>query len=311
MVHMARFSHCRPVGRTRIWSMVLWRIVPIFVVSASVVAAPLLQWPAKIEIQISSIFGESRMDHFHAGVDIPGEGWSILPVDSGKILFRVNRPETPGALPFGGGKTLLVEHEHSWSGYMHLKSFTDTTLNPFPKSVERKTVLGTAGNTGHSGGAHLHFFLYDPKEKAVYNPLPLLPPNDKFVSDTVAPKLLHLGVPLPDRIAAVQPDSEFTMSGDFPLLAMITDSGTGGQRWGVHRLRVKQGGKTVRDIEFGKILLDGGKWKTSNGMAYEDVFLENWYVLGRGFRDSPFLEILAEGYSGPQLSEARDLKIVK
>ena len=47
-----------------------------------------LNWPVsdKIKNGISSTFGESRNDHFHGGIDIPGENLPVLPVYKGVAI---------------------------------------------------------------------------------------------------------------------------------------------------------------------------------------------------------------------------------
>ena len=83
----------------------------------------------------------------------------------------------PGELPFGGGKTILVEHGDTWSGYMHLSDIEPQIYkNSMVKDSES---LGISGNTGHSGGAHLHFFIFQPEKNIMYNPLLILDEKDR------------------------------------------------------------------------------------------------------------------------------------
>lgn len=67
-----------------------------------------LNWPVRSskELQISSTFGESRFDHFHNGLDIPGENLKVYPVKEGEICWHHTAFTYPNELPFGGEKRL-------------------------------------------------------------------------------------------------------------------------------------------------------------------------------------------------------------
>ena len=71
-----------------------------------------LEWPVEKDkkYQISSTFGESRLDHFHNGIDLPGEGSKVLAPKDGRVLYRINSEFTPGEMPYGGGNTLILDH---------------------------------------------------------------------------------------------------------------------------------------------------------------------------------------------------------
>ena len=67
---------------------------------------PAFEWPVEKDkkYQISSTFGESRIDHFHNGIDLPGEGSKVLAPKDGRVLYRMNSEFTPGEMPYGGGQ---------------------------------------------------------------------------------------------------------------------------------------------------------------------------------------------------------------
>ena len=264
-----------------------------------------LDWPVKEtgKTKISSTFGESRLDHFHNGLDIPGEGFDVYTVGSGNLIYTHSDFAWPGEIPFGGGNTVIVEHSSSLSGYMHLKEH----FSPQQSLITREEPIGKAGNTGHSGGAHLHFRVYDKKENAYINPLLLLPKST--YPDLMAPKILQYAVLLPDRLAAVNIDKTFTMTADYPICAKIIDSSGNNERWGVYQVDLFDKGKPQRSIKFDRIFWKNNLWVIDNNLAFHDIYFDNFLCLGKGYRDKSELNFEARGYYGPGLKVQKKLKI--
>ncbi len=132
-------------------------------------------WPVEIDKNIiSSTFGESRYDHFHAGIDIAGENLSIYPIKDGKLLYLEFQSMNSHVrrFPSGSGNQVWLDHGNGyWSGYFHLKQF----FLPDKKiQISSNESLGLTGNTGRSYGAHLHFFILENYGKKIINPLKIL-----------------------------------------------------------------------------------------------------------------------------------------
>jgi len=135
---------------------------------------------------LAGTMGELRSSHFHTGIDIRTggqEGLDILAADDGYI-FRIS------ANPRGYGNTIYIKHPNGHTTvYAHLKSFRKDIadyvkkeqyakkkfkLNVFPDGsvfkVKRGDFIALSGNSGSSGGPHLHFDVRN-RNQDLLNPL--------------------------------------------------------------------------------------------------------------------------------------------
>ena len=135
---------------------------------------------------LSGGMGDLRSDHFHAGIDIKTQGKEGLPVyATGDGYISEVRVQTSGY-----GNVIFITHPNGFvSVYGHLKTFAEPLasfvkkkriesqtfeirLKPSPEEFEvaRGQVIGLSGNTGGSGGPHLHFEIRDTRN-VILNPL--------------------------------------------------------------------------------------------------------------------------------------------
>jgi hypothetical protein len=268
---------------------------------------PELEWPVEKnkKYQISSTFGESRLDHFHNGIDLPGEGLKVLAARDARLLFRIHAEAVPGEMPFGGGNTLVLDHGDTWTGYMHLKSVADNITAEAP--IARGEKIGVSGNTGHSGGPHLHFFVYRPAERSMVNPLLVM--DDSYYRDTKPPLAKEWGVLLPDKFATINPAKTFRMTSDFPVYVLLQDLGIGRERWGVFEYRVLLDDKEALNVRFDRIFFKDGIWQLSGGQAFEDIFYRNFYTLTSQLRRAKKVSVEAKDLKGNILAQKYELKI--
>lgn len=97
---------------------------------------------------ITSNFGVIRSGGSkHKGVDLVGQGSKhIYPINSGTVVHGGNDPN-------GYGNYVIVDHgDGYWSLYAHMSSM----YVKIGQSVDKTTILGVEGSTGHSTGSHLH-----------------------------------------------------------------------------------------------------------------------------------------------------------
>ena len=142
--------------------------------------------PLDIKLVLAGNFGEMRANHFHSGLDIKTEQREGLPVYAPADGY-VSRIEVQH---YGYGKALYILHPNGYTTvYGHLRSyagdiekyvkdtqykketfeielFPDKTLLP----VKKGDLIAYSGNTGGSGGPHLHFEIRDGSQRPM-NPL--------------------------------------------------------------------------------------------------------------------------------------------
>ena len=135
---------------------------------------------------LSGSFGDLRTNHFHAGLDIRTEQREGLPVYAAADGY-IERIKTMTA---GYGNVLYMKHPNGFSTvYGHLKNFVpnlqqavrevqysqeEFEVELLPKANQfffrKGDLIAISGNSGSSGGPHLHFEVRDAQENAI-NPL--------------------------------------------------------------------------------------------------------------------------------------------
>ena len=143
--------------------------------------------PLKIPLVLSGTFAELRSNHFHAGLDIKTlgkEGLDVLASAQGYVSrIKVSH--------WGYGKALYITHPNGYTSvYAHLQKFSDKIedyvkkqqykkesfeIHLFPSAatlpISKNEIIGLSGNSGGSGGPHLHFEIRDTKTEKPINPM--------------------------------------------------------------------------------------------------------------------------------------------
>ncbi|MBH70447.1 MAG: hypothetical protein CMP69_04325 [Flavobacteriales bacterium] len=162
--------------------------------------------PIDYTIKLSGTFGELRNNHFHTGIDLKTggiEGKKIYSIADGYVSrIKVST--------WGYGKAIYITHKTGHTSvYAHLKNFSNKIekkikkyhykkerfeINYYPEKndlkVQQGEIIGFSGNSGSSGGPHIHFEIRDTKTSQPINPL--LVGFD--VKDNIAPKITKLKI---------------------------------------------------------------------------------------------------------------------
>ncbi len=170
--------------------------------------------PLEISPTLSGNFGELRPNHFHSGLDLKTasrEGLNVLAAADGHISrIKIS--------PYGYGKVVYIDHPEGYTTvYGHLQMLNDSIaryvrriqyeqksfeIEVFPGSgdlpVQRGDVIAYSGNTGGSGGPHLHFEVRESGSEVPRNPLEFGFP----IADTKRPVVQSIA------IAPLQPNTK-------------------------------------------------------------------------------------------------------
>ena len=171
------------------------------------------QSPLNLPVYPSGTFGEVRSNHFHTGLDYRTEQKTGLPVHAAADGY-VSRIKVSS---YGYGTALYIDHPNGYTTvYGHLEAYASKIENivraeqykkqsfdvemffkPGEIPVTQGEVVALSGNSGSSGGPHLHFEYRDTKTEAIINPLHF--GLKKLMKDTKAPAIKGLMVyPLSD-----------------------------------------------------------------------------------------------------------------
>lgn len=166
-----------------------------------------LRNPFDFPILLSGNFGELRANHFHSGIDFKTQGVEGKPVRAVQdgYISRI------GVSPWGYGNVLYLNHpDGTTTVYAHLQRFAapvaeyvkeqqyineSFTVSLHPDSAlfrfKQGDIIGLSGNSGSSGGPHLHFEVRDTQTEEVLDPLSYY--KDR-IKDTRPPRITGLKV---------------------------------------------------------------------------------------------------------------------
>ncbi|WP_340202721.1 M23 family metallopeptidase [Ascidiimonas sp. W6] len=177
---------------------VFFFFVSHFLLAQSTYPKNLFRSPLDVPVYLSGTFGELRSNHFHSGIDIKTqqrEGLPIYAIGDGYISrIKIS--------PWGFGKAVYITHPNGnyTSVYAHLQKLNSElqeyikklqyeqksyAVEIYPEAttfkVAKGTIIAYSGNSGSSGGPHLHFEIRDSSQRPI-NPL-------------------HFGIAVKDKIA--------------------------------------------------------------------------------------------------------------
>ncbi|MBC7641001.1 MAG: M23 family metallopeptidase [Flavobacterium sp.] len=277
--------------------------------------------PLDIPMELSGCFGELRNNHFHSGFDIKTnkqEGLNVFAVADGYVSrIKIST--------FGYGKAIYITHPNGFTTlYGHLKSgvgsiekFIKTNqyqqksyeielfLKPDDLPVKKGDIIALSGNTGGSGGPHLHFEFRDSKNDNIINPM--LFGFDTYLKDTKKPTINSLLVyPIDDQSVVnesnkpvtinlvLQPDGSYIAQKikvfgkiGFGISAFDTFDNVY-NKYGLYKVSVSKNEKSIFEYQFDSFafeefryinaLLDYPRFKSMN-QKVQKLFMKNPYPL--------------------------------
>ena len=239
--------------------------------------------PLAIPLHLSATFGELRTNHFHSGLDFKTNYQTGLPVFAAAEGF-VSRIKIS---VFGYGKAIYITHPNGFTTvYGHLerasseiealikkeqykeKSYeVELFLGPKKLPLKAQDLIGFSGNTGGSGGPHLHFEFRDTASEEIINPF--LFGFDQWISDTKKPVVSSLLVYPISEDAVVNKTKKpvivgFKSQKDGSLLASLIhakgiigfgvatfdETDKNNNKNGVYKISLSQNEKTIYHVQF-------------------------------------------------------------
>lgn len=143
--------------------------------------------PLDIPLYLSGTFGELRGNHFHTGLDFKTqqkEGLNVYAAGDGYISrIKIST--------WGYGKAIYITHPNGYTtvyghlqkaspaieAYIKKNQYTQKSfeVEMFPTEnelvIKKGDIIALSGNTGGSGGPHLHFEFRDTKTERIINPM--------------------------------------------------------------------------------------------------------------------------------------------
>ena len=230
--------------------------------------------PLDIPIYLSATFGELRPNHLHAGIDIKTqgvEGKKVYAVADGYIS-RI------GVSPYGYGNVLYITHYDGYTSvYAHLQKFSGeiaryvkqyqyahkkftSQIYPDPDKfpIKKGDLIAYSGNSGGSGGPHLHFEIRHTVSEKPVNPM--------YFGYKIEDKVR----PLIQGVAVYPLGEESTLEGDInPMYFDVTDNN------GRYSLKDKSFVYANGEVAFGIRTYDQvGTSTNKNGPYLYELFLD-------------------------------------
>ncbi len=267
-------------------------------ITFSSVSAQNYSSPVRIPISLSANFGELRNNHFHGGIDYRTQQVENKPIYSigDGYVSRIN------ISPGGYGLALYIDHPAGHTSvYGHLNSFSkkiqdfivekqyeketyriDYYLQPNEITVKQGEQIGLSGNTGSSGGPHLHFEIRDQQSQ---DPMDVFDFLGKTMTDTRKPDIRGIAF-YPQAGKGVVNGSSNPLRLNVGKSKSGTPMGIGTvQAWGVIGVGVKaydlmNGTSNVYGVKYVRLFVDGTQVFSSsmNRFSFDKTRMLNSFV---------------------------------
>jgi hypothetical protein len=245
--------------------------------------------PVDFPVSLSGSFAEIRRNHFHSGIDIRTgglQGKPIYAVADGYVS-RVN------VAPGGFGKALYISHPNGYTSlYAHLKGYAgpvatwvknrqykmesfaiDVEVPAGALKVKKGELIAYSGNSGASGGPHLHFEIRDTQTQEVIDPL-----DFGFVKqDGIRPKISWV------KIYPFSENATVNGAGQAVLIPVIPFNGK-------YTLKISDTVAVSGGIIFGVETSDNGEGSLKTGVHAIDLTIDGTKIFSQNIEQFSFAE---------------------
>ncbi len=275
--------------RKKLWREILLAVIMLPVLSSNVCAqSERLLHPLHGTLLLSGNFGELRATHLHSGLDFKTGGREGMPVICVKdgVVARVK------VSPVGYGNALYIEHDGGITTvYGHLNRFVSRVAKVVREMQYGKesfeideNLLGRqiffragdtiaySGNTGSSGGPHLHFEVRETESEQALNPLNFLSVTDE-TGPTVRGVYIYTFSPegvgdTPRRVEVKNLGKRVYQGGKISVPAGMVGIGIQADDYmkdswnklGVYEMKVTAGGENVFELKMDRLSFDQSPW---------------------------------------------------
>ncbi|MBR4051487.1 MAG: M23 family metallopeptidase [Alistipes sp.] len=234
----------------------------------------------------SANFGEMRPGHFHAGIDIKTdgvEGKPLVAVADGYVSRIVVQAGGYGRaiyLTLRNGQTAVyghlqrfrpdIEQRMQSERYARKSNSVDRWFSAEEFPVKQGDLIGYSGNSGSSGGPHLHFELRDTKDQrlrnvvseGIINPTDSLPPRFMklhYVEIDSLPSGVCIHRPMESYAVVRESEGRYRLTREEPIpvgrkgyfIAEVTDRRNGVHNtFAVHQIKAELDGKTIFEFRI-------------------------------------------------------------
>ena len=245
-------------------------------------------WPMDQQpMALSSTYGELRHNHFHAGLDWRTGGHSGVPLHAIKEGYVCRLSVSP----VGYGNAVYIQHpDGTMSVYGHMQSFRKDIAervreeqyknksykvvfypSPVDFPVAKGDLIGLSGNSGSSGGPHLHMEIRKDGDNL---PVNYLADGTYPLKDTKPPVISRVGfyvyedscsVPVTLRLQMVSNPEKYkgtvSVSDHFYVAIDATDRLDGASgKMAVERYRVYLDSEKIFDFKVGDVPYSDGRY---------------------------------------------------
>ncbi len=247
--------------------------------------------PLEIPLFLAGNFAELRSNHFHAGIDIKTQGVEGKNVISSAKGYISRIKITKG----GYGKIIYINHPNGYTTtYAHLKSFSKKIdrfvkkeqyhqekfeMDYYPDSneiqVKKGELIALSGNTGGSGGPHLHFEIRETKSEHAMNVLLFNMP----IKDNIAPIIRGIRIypldnnssvakkPTPSYYPVIKSGNKYALQ-DLPIVSnkigfgieTIDKMNGTGNRCGIFNIKLYVDGKLIFEQQADRVPFDESRY---------------------------------------------------